>query len=237
MICSIDTKVMNIKREFLSAAYVRGYAGRTGTPTIPESVRQKQLDELTDEELAQLCAMGKKAELKMYRFKNHEELPRVHKTLGFLRGIWPENLLDVGSGRGVFLFPFLCAFPATPVTSVDLLDYRVEFLDDIRRGGVDRLTALQMDICSNTFPEKSFDVVTMLEVLEHIPDVQEAVCSAVRLAKRYVVVTVPSKPDNNPEHIHLLTKDCLTEMFGSAGCAKLQFDAVPGHLFMAATIR
>ena len=206
-------------------------------PEIPESVRKKQLDDLTEEELAQLYAIGKKAELKMYRFKNHEDLPRVHKVLGFLRSIWPENLLDVGSGRGVFLFPFLCAFPATPVTSVDLLDYRVEFLNDIRRGGMDQLTAMQMDICSDELPEKSFDVVTMLEVLEHIPDVQKAVCSAVRLAKRYVVVTVPSKPDNNPEHLHLLTKDRLTELFTNAGCTRLQFDAVPGHLFMVATMK
>ena len=198
---------------------------------------QKHLEDLTDEELALLNAIGRKAELKMYRFKDHEALPRVHKALGFLRNVWPENLLDVGSGRGVFLFPFLCAFPFTPVTSVDLLDYRVEFLNDIQRGGIDRLTAMHMDICSDTLPEKSFDVVTMLEVLEHIPDVQKAICSAVRLAKRYIVVTVPSKPDNNPEHIHLLTKERLTELFHHAGCARLHFDAVPGHLFMVATMK
>lgn len=226
-----------MKPEVLGAAYVRGYAERTGAPALPAFAREKRLDELTDEELAQLYAAGKKAELKMYRFKNHEDLPRVHKALGFLRSVWPENLLDVGSGRGVFLFPFLCAFPATPVTSVDLLGHRVEFLNDVRRGGIDQLTALQMDICKGALPEKSFDVVTMLEVLEHIPDVQRAVCSAVRLAKRYVVVTVPSKPDNNPEHIHLLTKERLTELFGSAGCTRLQFDAVPGHLFMAAAVK
>lgn len=225
-----------MKAGTLCAAYVRGHSERTGVPLIPEAVKQKQLDELTDEEVVQLCDIGKEAGLKMYRFKNHEDLPRVHKVLGFLRGIWPENLLDVGSGRGVFLFPFLCAFPFTPVTSVDLLDYRIEFLNDIRRGGIDHLTAMQADICGNTLPEKSFDVITMLEVLEHIPDVQRAICEAVRLAKRYVVVTVPSKPDNNPEHIHLLTKDRLTVLFGNAGCTRLQFDAVPGHLFMVAAV-
>jgi 2-polyprenyl-3-methyl-5-hydroxy-6-metoxy-1,4-benzoquinol methylase len=49
------------------------------------------------------------------------------------------------------------------------------------------------------------DIVTLLEVLEHIPDVEKAV-AAVRMARKYVVVSVPSKEDNNPEHIHLLTK-------------------------------
>ncbi len=181
-------------------------------------------------------ALGKEAGLEMYRFKSHEDLPRVHKVLGFLRGVWPESLLDVGSGRGVFLFPFLCAFPATPVVSMDVLDGRVAFLDDIRRGGMEELTALRMDICRHTLPEKSFDVVTMLEVLEHIPQVRQAVVNAVQLARRYVVATVPSRPDENPEHIHLLTRERLTALFADAGCEKLQFDAVPGHLLMAATL-
>ena len=72
----------------------------------------------------------------------------MKQILGFLRGVQPESLLDVGSGRGVFLFPFLDSFPAVPVTSLDLLDYRVAFLEDIRQGGVDRLTARRADICA-----------------------------------------------------------------------------------------
>lgn len=45
---------MITKAEILSAAYVRGYAERIGTPEIPESVREKQIYDLTDEELVQL---------------------------------------------------------------------------------------------------------------------------------------------------------------------------------------
>ncbi|MBQ5771590.1 MAG: class I SAM-dependent methyltransferase, partial [Clostridia bacterium] len=163
-------------------------------------------------------------------------LPRVQKAIGFLKGVWPESLLDVGSGRGVFLFPFLEAFPFTPVTSADILDYRVEFLEDIALGGVQNLTAVQESICTFDAPDKSFDVVTMLEVLEHIPEVEKAVFNAVRLAKRYVVVSVPSKEDNNPEHIHLLTKDILTDLFTRAGAKNMHFDGVNGHLFMTARV-
>ena len=60
--------------------------------------------------------------------------------------------------------------------------------------------------------------------------------AAVRLARRYVVVTVPSKPDNNPEHIHLLTKDKLTGLFLRAGCEKLKFGGVSGHLMAVASL-
>ena len=73
-----------------------------------------------------------------------------------------------------------------------------------------------------------------MEVLEHIPNVEEAIRAAVRLAKRSVIVSVPSKPDNNPEHIHLLTKPILTELFAKAGCANLHFDGVPNHLIAVA---
>lgn len=174
---------------------------------------------------------------KLYYFKrSHEKLPRVRKTLGFLRSVQPENLLDVGSGRGVFLFPFLEEFPWVEVTSIDLQTYRVEFLQDLSRGGIHHLRAEQRDICIQPFPEKSFDVITLLEVLEHIPDVERAVFAAVRMARRHVVVTVPSKPDDNPEHIHLLTKQRLTELFERAGCRRLHFDGVPGHLFLAVSL-
>ncbi len=222
--------------ERLAAAAVRGHAAREGLP-LPVSLDRTPLEALTEEDLAALLDLGRAWGVKLYRFKRgHESMPRVRQILGFLRGVRPESLLDVGSGRGVFLFPFLEAFPGVPVTSLDLLDYRVDFLEDIRQGGVDRLTALRADICACPLPEKSADVVTMLEVLEHIPDVQAAVTAAVGVARRYVAVTVPSHEDDNPEHIHLLTKPVLTELFQNAGCGRLHFSGVPGHLILIAAI-
>ena len=145
-------------------------------------------------------------------------------------------MLDVGSGRGVFLIQFMKEFPWVRVTSLDLLEKRVTFLNELADGGFRQLHAEQKDICGQPYPDSSFDVVTLLEVLEHIPMVEKAVTAAVRMAKQYVVVTVPSKPDNNPEHIHLLTKDRLTRMFGDAGCTRLHFDGVEGHLFLVAAL-
>ena len=220
----------------LAAAAVRGHAARNGLP-LPMPLGERPLDALTEKDLTALLDLGRAWGVKLYRFKRgHENMPRVKQILGFLRGVQPESLLDVGSGRGVFLFPFLDAFPDVPVISLDLLDYRVSFLEDIRRGGVDPLTAMKADICACPLPEKSADVVTMLEVLEHIPDVQAAVTAAVRIARRYVAVTVPSKEDDNPEHIHLLTKPVLTELFKNAGCERLHFGGVPGHLILTAAI-
>ena len=74
----------------------------------------------------------------------------------------------------------------------------------------------------------------MLEVLEHIPDYKEAIRNALRIAKNYIIVTVPSKKDDNPEHIHLLTKDILSSVFNEYGVSNLKFSGVNGHLVLIA---
>lgn len=206
--------------EKMAEAYVLGYLLKNEIDVQPSS----------------LIEWGKEHKLKMYHFKKKEILPRVKRVLGFLKGISFENLLDVGSGRGVFLFPFLEEFPWINVTSIDILPKRVKFLENIHLGGMDQLHALEANLCNQPFPENSFDVITLLEVLEHIPDVENAIQAAVKMARKYIVVSVPSKPDDNPEHIHLLTKDLLTELFRKAGVTKLKFDGVNGHLIMVATL-
>ena len=219
-------------------AMVRGHLKRIGKDgVISRELLEKPLFELTEEEKNEIRKAAEDMELKLHYFKRSDRmLPRVHKTIGFLKGIYFESLLDVGSGRGVFLLPFLEEFPYIEVSSIDILDKRIEMLADISRGGIENLRVEKADICEQPYADGSFDVVTLLEVLEHIPDVENAIRSAVRMARKYIVVTVPSKEDDNPEHIHLLTREKLTEYFHACGVRKLSFDGVPGHLFMIAKI-
>ena len=218
-----------------AAAWILGHARRTGIPALPETLRGKTADACTREELLSVVSAGLAAGLKLYPFKNSTQtLARIQRVLGFLRSVSFETMLDVGSGRGVFLIPFLKAFPEVRVTALDLLEKRVNFLNELADGGFRQLRAERKDVCSQPYPDGSFDVVCMLEVLEHIPDAEKAAACAVRMARKYVAVTVPSKPDSNPEHIHLLTKDRLAAMFGETGCTRLHFDGVEGHLFMVA---
>ena len=218
-----------------AAAWILGRARRTGVPALPESLLRRPPGAFSDEEASQVIKTGLAAGLKLYPFKlGTQGLARTRRVLGFLRSVPFDTVLDVGSGRGVFLIPFLKEFPAVRVTALDLLEKRVTFLNELADGGFPQLRALQADVCGQPFPDGSFDVVTMLEVLEHIPAVEKAVSAAVRMAGRYVVVTVPSKPDSNPEHIHLLTKDRLTALFTDAGCSRLHFGGVEGHLFLVA---
>jgi 2-polyprenyl-3-methyl-5-hydroxy-6-metoxy-1,4-benzoquinol methylase len=217
-------------------ARIRGHIKRLGVG-FDNAVMEKELFELDECDKGALIEYARANEIKLYPFKKSERiLPRVGKVLGFLKSIYFESLLDVGSGRGAFLFPLLDTFSYINVTSLDILEKRVQMLSDVALGGVHNLSVRAESICDTPLPENSFDVVCMLEVLEHIPNVMDAIKSAVRVAKNYVVVTVPAKEDDNPEHIHLLTQDVLTKYFNELGVNKLSFEQVQEHLFMIAKI-
>jgi ubiquinone/menaquinone biosynthesis C-methylase UbiE len=203
----------------LAAAFVRGHL-----PDAPP------LD------AAGLVRHGLEAGLRLHKFKRTDGLPRVRKVLGILRGLGPADLLDVGSGRGAFLWPLLDAFPWLPVLAIDQKPQRVADLHAVRAGGVERLSAARMDATRLALADHGVDVVTFLEVLEHIPAAARALAEAVRIARRFVVVSVPSKEDDNPEHIHLFDRQALGRMFANAGAARVRFDAVLNHLIAVATV-
>ena len=145
----------------LATAFVRGRLGR------PEATVEAGLE----------------AGLRLHKFKQNTNLPRVRRVLGILRGLAPGNLLDIGSGRGTFLWPLLAEFPWLPITAVDVSEMRTSDLGAVRRGGVERLTVVRLDAQRLAFTPRSFDVVTMLEVLEHLADPQSALSGAVGVAR------------------------------------------------------
>ena len=196
----------------LAAAYARGRLDRP---------------ELDD---AAAIAAGVAAGLRLHRFKRTAGLPRVRRVLGALRGLGVGRLIDVGSGRGAFLWPLVDGMPEVTVTAIDLLAHRVADIDAVRRGGIDRLSAARMDATALGFADGAADAVTLLEVLEHMPDPAPAMREAVRVARTAVVVTVPSHEDDNPEHIHLFDGDRLRALLAGAGARRVTVEHVLNHI-------
>jgi hypothetical protein len=102
----------------LAAAFVRGKIGGGG--------------DLSPEEL---IGLGGARGLRLHKFKRQAGLPRVRKVLGVLQGLAPASLLDIGSGRGAFLWPLLDSFPHMEVIALDRNPGRVADIDAVRRGG------------------------------------------------------------------------------------------------------
>ena len=220
----------------LAASFVRG--------KIPQILRESMgsralvpLDQLADEDLKSIVRLGYAHGLKLHKFKRTMGLRRVERVLGMLRGMQPATILDIGSGRGAFLWPLLEALPETVVTCVDVLPHRVRDILAVREGGVGRLNALEMSASKLAFAESEFDVVTFLEVLEHIPEPQSALNEAVRVARRFVIASVPSKPDNNPEHLHLFTREALETLFKRAGARSVAIEHVLNHTIAVGRVR
>jgi 2-polyprenyl-3-methyl-5-hydroxy-6-metoxy-1,4-benzoquinol methylase len=219
-----------------AAAFVRGRLADGAERQAHPVLFSPPLDELTDADREQLFHLGESAGLRLHRFKRTQGLRRVQRVLGALRGISPESLLDIGTGRGVFLWPLLEAFPGLPVTCIDRLKHRAAELQAVAAGGVTQLTVRRMDAADLDFDDQLFDVVTFLEVLEHIPAPSAALAEAVRVASRSVVLSVPSREDNNPEHIHRFDRHALREMFSAVGVERVNFDEVPRHLIALAHV-
>jgi ubiquinone/menaquinone biosynthesis C-methylase UbiE len=217
------------------AAYIRGKVRNTASSEYPE-LFTSELETLTESELGQLMMLAQKHELRLHRFKRTMELPRVQKILGVLKSLQPANLLDIGTGRGAFLWPLLDAFPHLPVTCVDRLAYRVSDLQAVHEGGVKNLEAIHGDVTALPFADHSFDVVTILEVLEHVPETRKALAELYRVARRFLLFSVPSKEDDNPEHIHLFDQQQLRALLSEQKITRVNFDYVLNHMIVIARI-
>ena len=182
----------------IAAAFVRGMHAQGFSIPLPSSLLEPSLNELSDAEFEDIYVAGRQAGLRLHKFKRTMELPRVRRVFGVLRQIAPSDLLDIGSGRGVFLWPLLDEFPQLPVTATDRDERRAEDLEAVRLGGVEQLTAHQMDVLQIAFDEDSFDTVTMLEALEHLTEPHKALAEVIRVARRIVVLSVPFKARRQP---------------------------------------
>jgi hypothetical protein len=76
----------------------------------------------------------------------------------------------------------------------------------------------------------------MLEVLEHIPDYRKAVSEIVRVASEHIVLSVPSKPDNNPEHINFFTKESIAKLLHTFPIKNIHIDYVHNHMLVLVTL-
>jgi ubiquinone/menaquinone biosynthesis C-methylase UbiE len=206
--------------EEFATAYVRGMC-----PDAPQ-----------DAGLPDLLAHARARGLKLHRFKRTATLPRVRAVLGALRALSPASLGDIGSGRGVFLWPLMEAFPALPVTAIERDEHRLSHLEAVARGGTGRLKTVLAEAARLPFGPGAFDIVTALEVLEHQSDPLPLAREALRAAARFVLASVPSLPDDNPEHVQLFTGQSLAALLREAGARSVKIEYVLNHIIAIARV-
>jgi ubiquinone/menaquinone biosynthesis C-methylase UbiE len=95
---------------------------------------------------------------------------RLKMVAAALDGIHTENVLDIGTGSGIFLKQLLKH--ASHVTGIDIHETYGGVYQMLEREGVDtkRIELRQGSILDIPYPDSSFDLVVCISVLEHFAD-------------------------------------------------------------------
>lgn len=174
-------------------------------------------------------------EIDIHMFKKSpRSIPRIIKTIGIIKQIHPLSLLEIGCGKGVFLWTLLKEFPNMEVTAIDKNKNNIDRLKKVNHNNKFNLKIFEEDISLKKSYDKLglYDMVTMLEVLEHIPDWNAAIYNAVNLTRKWVIISFPSKPDNNEDHINLLFNENICKILKKYGMNSVKEDYVNGHKFI-----
>lgn len=100
-----------------------------------------------------------------------------------------DSILDAGCGDGYFCRWIADKTKAARVTGVDVSEARLARARSRYRG----IDYVQGAIEKLPFGDAEFDVVTSIEVLEHQVDPPAALRELARVARRYVVLSVPDR--------------------------------------------
>jgi 2-polyprenyl-3-methyl-5-hydroxy-6-metoxy-1,4-benzoquinol methylase len=104
----------------------------------------------------------------------------------------PDSLLDVGCGEGVLVHRWAQRLAPRRVVGIDLEE------ESIQAGWARRQAAnleyRTMAAENPPFADGEFDLVSAIEVLEHVPDPAGTLKEMTRCARRHLLVSVPREP-------------------------------------------
>jgi 2-polyprenyl-3-methyl-5-hydroxy-6-metoxy-1,4-benzoquinol methylase len=108
----------------------------------------------------------------------------------------PASVLDVGCGEGVLTAQWARRLPPAPagrIVGIDLADPKLA-AEWAARDGHANLEFREMTVERLEFDDDEFDLVAATEVLEHVADPRRAVAEMARVARRWLLVSVPHEP-------------------------------------------
>ncbi len=104
----------------------------------------------------------------------------------------PASVLDVGCGEGVLTERWAMQLDPGRVVGVDLADPKLE-----REWAARSRPNLEFRTTSGRelpFSDNEFELVSAIEVLEHVPEPERTIAEMARVAARHVLVSVPREP-------------------------------------------
>jgi 2-polyprenyl-3-methyl-5-hydroxy-6-metoxy-1,4-benzoquinol methylase len=104
----------------------------------------------------------------------------------------PRSLLDVGCGEGVLVHEWATQMGSRRVVGIDLEEPSIQAGWAARQAP--NLQYMVMRAESLPFAGNEFDLVSAIEVLEHVPDPEHTLSEMCRCGQRHLLVSVPREP-------------------------------------------
>ncbi len=104
----------------------------------------------------------------------------------------PTSLLDVGCGEGLLVHRWAQRLGEKRVVGIDLEEESIQAGWAERRAPNLEYRVMQADRLP--FTANEFDLVSAIEVLEHLPDPEQTLSEMARCAERHLLVSVPHEP-------------------------------------------
>lgn len=147
----------------------------------------------------------------------------INRYFSALQKVLPKDsrtVLDVGCGEG-FLLRYLP--PLTQYVGIDYNEVSLQLAENSKSQipnykQIQNIKFQKENIYHLSFADKSFDLITCLEVLEHLQNYENALQEIRRVAKKYIILSTPHEPwfqlsnflrgkylmrlGNHPEHIN-----------------------------------
>jgi 2-polyprenyl-3-methyl-5-hydroxy-6-metoxy-1,4-benzoquinol methylase len=143
----------------------------------------------------------------------------------------PESVLDVGCGEGILVHRWAALAPHRRMVGVDLEESSIQ-------AGWEQHQAPNLQYClargeELPFEDSEFDLVSAIEVLEHVPDPSGTLTEMKRCAKHHLLVSVPREPlwralnlargaywgalGNTPGHLNHWSRRSFVALLGAHG--------------------
>jgi 2-polyprenyl-3-methyl-5-hydroxy-6-metoxy-1,4-benzoquinol methylase len=167
------------------------------------------------------------------------------RFLTVLGSVQPQSVLEMGCGEGFLLTSIKKQFPNIPLLGQDNLDVALAAGKEI----FPDLDLQHGDIYHINQPDHSWDVVIASEVLEHLDHPDAAIKEMKRVAKRYLLLSVPHEPlfrgsnllrgrhltrlGNHPEHINLWTRASFGKFVGQFAHVERLTGSFPWTILLA----
>jgi 2-polyprenyl-3-methyl-5-hydroxy-6-metoxy-1,4-benzoquinol methylase len=143
----------------------------------------------------------------------------------------PTSILDVGCGEGVLTEQWADRLDSGRIVGIDLDDPKLKAEWQKRQRA--NLEYRVEDATHLSFADDEFDLASAIEVLEHVPDPERTVSEMARVAKSWLLVSVPREPlwrglniargaylrdlGNTPGHINHWSKRSFVSMLSRHG--------------------